>query len=80
MTRLVWHHTEFGRRTACQTYRIVRHAAGWQLLDAHWDPLAAPVATVALAQQIAEGVALRAARARARGTSPTSQTPGTSQT
>lgn len=59
--RLSWVHTEFGRRTDCERYRIVRKGDGWQLLDADWDPLAKPVLTIAAAQRQAERCAERAA-------------------
>jgi hypothetical protein len=58
---LTWHHTEFGRRSTCEQYRIVRTGAGWQLLDAQWEPLAKPVATIPAAQRQAERCAARAA-------------------
>lgn len=51
---LAWHHTEFGRRTDCETYRIVHKAAGWLLLDAEWNPIGDPVPTIPIAQQLAE--------------------------
>jgi hypothetical protein len=55
---LTWQHTEFGRRTACGSYRIVHKGAGWQLLDADWNPLG-EAATIAAAQQLAEKLAAR---------------------
>jgi hypothetical protein len=59
---LTWHHTEFGRRTACGMYRIVHERGGWALLDRDWNPLcAAP--TIVAAQQVAERLAARAAAA-----------------
>lgn len=64
---LHWFHTELGRRTDDETYRIVRQGGGWQLLDTNWDPLAPPSATIAEAQQIAERLAARAA-ANTKGT------------
>jgi len=39
---LVWHHTEFGRRTDDERYRIIRVGAAWQLLDAEWNALTLP--------------------------------------
>jgi hypothetical protein len=61
--QLTWDHTEFGRRSTCEQYRIVRTGAGWHLLDADWDPLAPPVATIRAAQRQAERWAARAAAA-----------------
>lgn len=62
--RLAWHHTEFGRRSACEQFRIVHHpTAGWALLDAEWNPLATS-STVAGAQDRAEQIAARAAAAQ----------------
>jgi hypothetical protein len=55
---LTWHHTEFGRRTDCGTFRIVHQGGGWQLLDADWNPLGtAP--TIPGAQQLAERLLAR---------------------
>jgi hypothetical protein len=53
---LTWHPTEFGRRTACERYRIVFKGGGWQLLDADWNPLADPT-DMASAMLIAERLA-----------------------
>jgi hypothetical protein len=60
--KLAWHHTEFGRRTACETYRIVHRGGGWQLPDADWNPLAEPVATIDAAQATAARLAARVSR------------------
>jgi hypothetical protein len=57
--RLTWHHTEFGRRSDCERYRIVHNpAGGWWLLDARWDPIAA-ARDIAHAQQLAQQRAAR---------------------
>jgi hypothetical protein len=70
---LTWHHTEFGRRTDCERFRIVHQGASWQLLDADWNPLgAAP--TIAAAQQLAERVV-----ARGRGAAPRETANGNAQ-
>lgn len=66
--KLSWHHTEFGRRTDCETYRVVREGDGWQLLDVDWNPIGDPVATIAAAMNEADRQASRAARVP-RGTS-----------
>ena len=58
---LTWHHTEFGRRSACETYHIV-FSDGWQLLDADWNALGAPHPTIEAACLRAEALA----RSRAR--------------
>jgi hypothetical protein len=55
---LTWHHTELGRRTTCEQYRIVRHGDGWVLLDADWTSLGV-ARTIEEAQQLAERVAKR---------------------
>jgi hypothetical protein len=73
--KLQWWHTELGRRTPDETYRVVRQNGGWQLLDREWLPLAPPCATIVEAQQIAERLAARAA-ALPRGTSPTESRSG----
>jgi len=39
---LVWHHTELGRRTDDERYRIIRAGDAWQLLDHNWNALALP--------------------------------------
>jgi len=65
---LQWHHTELGRRTDDEQYRIVRHGDGWVLLDAEWNGLAV-ARTIKDAQQLAE----RLARRLPRGTSESSQ-------
>jgi hypothetical protein len=59
---LTWHPTEFGRRSACERYRIIFKSKGWQLLDANWDPLAEPT-DMQSAMLIAERLA-RLARPR----------------
>jgi hypothetical protein len=59
MTMLVWHATEFGRRSACGRYRIVHTDGGWQLLDADWNAVAEPTRKIVEAQQLAERVAAR---------------------
>lgn len=59
---LTWHHTEFGRRTDCETYRVVREGDGWQLLDADWTPIGSWTPTIDQAQYQAERHAARAAR------------------
>ena len=69
---LKWLHTELGRRTPDETYRVVRQRGGWQLLDREWEPLAPPCDTIAEAQQLAERMAARTARLP-RGTSQTSE-------
>lgn len=56
---LRWLHTELGRRTPDEQYRIVRQGGGWQLLDVEWMPLAEPVETIHAAQQLAERLAAR---------------------
>ena len=60
LARLSWHHTEFGRRSDDERYRIVHNSAGgWWLLDADWNPIAtAP--TIPAAQNRAEMLAGRA--------------------
>jgi hypothetical protein len=65
--RLTWHHTEFGRRSTCERYRVVHEGAGWSLLDADWNTIAVNYATIAAAQLRAEQHAERlAAIARQR--------------
>jgi hypothetical protein len=59
MTVLVWHATEFGRRSDCGRYRIVHTDGGWQLLDANWNAVAEPTRKIVEAQQLAERVAAR---------------------
>lgn len=59
--KLRWHHTEFGRRTDCETYRIVREGEGWQLLDADWTPIGPWSPTIGAALNQADRVAARAA-------------------
>jgi len=56
---LTWQHTEFGRRTACETYHVVHQGEGWQLLDAAWDPLGPPVRMIEDAMHAAERHAQR---------------------
>jgi len=70
---LSWHHTEFGRRTACETYHVVHQGDGWQLLDAAWDPLGPPVRTIEEAMHQAER---HAARTLPRGTARQPSAPG----
>jgi hypothetical protein len=53
-SRLTWHHTEFGRRSTCERYRIVHEGGAWSLLDADWNAIAVNYATIAAAQQRAE--------------------------
>jgi hypothetical protein len=65
MTPLVWHATEFGRRTECGTYRIVHTDGGWQLLDDNWNAVAEPTRKIVEAQQLAERVAARRRAAHA---------------
>ena len=65
---LKWHHTELGRRTDDERYRIVRHGDGWVLLDAEWNDLGV-ARTIEEAQQLAERLAARLPR----GTSQTSE-------
>lgn len=48
---LTWHHTEFGRRSACETYHVVHQGDGWQLLDADWNPIGPAVPTIDQALQ-----------------------------
>ena len=56
---LRWHHTEFGRRTDCERFRLVyRDRGGWQLLDADWNILADPT-DMLTAMQLAERLAKR---------------------
>jgi hypothetical protein len=63
---LTWHHTEFGRRTDCLQYRIVRKGdQACQLLDADWNFLAA-CPNIAAAQRVAEQLALRKQNRRRR--------------
>jgi hypothetical protein len=62
---LTWHHTEFGRRTDCGTFRIVHQGGGWQLLDADWNPLGA-ASSIPAAQQLAERLHARATAAARR--------------
>lgn len=57
---LTWHHTELGRRTNDDRYRIVRHGDGWVLLDAEWNDLGV-ARTIEEAQQLAERLARRSA-------------------
>jgi len=65
---LTWQHTEFGRRTICETYHVVHQGEGWQLLDADWNPLAPAVRTIEEAMHQAERHAARAVAALPRGT------------
>jgi hypothetical protein len=57
--RLTWHHTEFGRRSDCERFRIVHNTAGgWWLLDADWNPIAT-TPDIPAAQQRAQQRAAR---------------------
>ena len=56
---LHWHHTEFGRRSACETYHVVHQGDGWQLLDAAWNPIGPPVPAIEDAMHAAERHATR---------------------
>ena len=51
---MTWHATEFGRRTACQRFRVVHTDKGWQLMDAEWRPLGQATRKIVEAQQLAE--------------------------
>lgn len=68
---LRWHHTELGRRTDDERYRIVRHGDSWVLLDAAWNDLGV-CRTIEAAQQLAERLAARTTTLP-RGTSQTSE-------
>jgi hypothetical protein len=76
---LTWHHTEFGRRTDCETYRVVREGDGWQLLDADWTPIGSWAPTIDQAQYQAERHAARAIAAQ-RSTGNVSDSALVSQT
>ena len=56
-----WHHTELGRRTDDEQYRIVRHGDGWVLLDAEWHDVGV-CRSIEEAQQLAERLARRLPR------------------
>ena len=66
MAMLVWHHTEFGRRSACETFHVVHSGSGWLLLDADWNEIGDPTPSVDAALNRAEQVAARRAREAAR--------------
>lgn len=64
---LTWHHTEFGRRSACETFHVVHDSRGWLLLDADWNPIGDPAPSVDAALNRAEQIATRLARERMKG-------------
>jgi hypothetical protein len=74
-----WHHTEFGRRSDCETYRIVRDGVGWQLLDCEWNPIGDWTPTIEAALYQADRAAARAAAEARRSTGNVSEVPVCSQ-
>lgn len=60
---LHWHHTELGRRTDDEAFRIVRMGDGWALLDAAWNSLGV-CRTIPEALQLADQIAMKRVKVR----------------
>ena len=61
---LTWHHTELGRRSTCERYRILRQGDNCRLLDGEWNPLGELCPSIEAAQRLAEQIEARARRRR----------------